>query len=37
MPNATYETIDAEHYIWLFRPDELKHLLRKYIGDIKQD
>ncbi|HEY93853.1 MAG TPA: alpha/beta hydrolase [Dehalococcoidia bacterium] len=34
MPNAVYETIDAEHFIWLFRPDEMKYLLRNFIKDI---
>lgn len=34
MPNAIYETIDAEHFIWLFQPDELRHSLRKFIGNI---
>jgi len=37
MPNAVYETIDAEHYIWLFQPDEFKHLLRKFVGSIISD
>lgn len=37
MPNAIYETIDAEHYIWLFRPDELKQLLREFIQNFKCD
>lgn len=34
MPNAVYATIDAEHFIWLFRPDELKQSLRKFITSI---
>jgi proline iminopeptidase len=37
MPNSIYKTIDAEHYIWLFRPDEMKHLLREFIGNAKLD
>ena len=35
MSNAVYETIDAEHYIWLFSPDKLKHSLRRFITKLK--
>ncbi|MFC1947374.1 alpha/beta fold hydrolase [Chloroflexota bacterium] len=37
MANAVYETINAEHYIWLFQPDELKHSLRKFLRDSEPD
>jgi proline iminopeptidase len=37
MPDASFTNIDAEHYIWLFQPDQLKRLLRTFIIDIRQN
>jgi proline iminopeptidase len=35
MPNARFELIEeAEHVIWFSRPEELKSLLRTFIGDV---
>ena len=31
MPNARFETIEAEHYLWLSRPEDLKSILREFI------
>jgi proline iminopeptidase len=34
MPNASFTSINAEHYLWFSQPDELKRLLRKFIMDL---
>lgn len=37
MPNAHFELIEgAEHVIWFSHSNELKSLLRAFVGDIKQ-
>jgi proline iminopeptidase len=33
MPNASFTNIDAEHYLWMSRPDDLKRFLREFIAD----
>jgi proline iminopeptidase len=37
MPDASFKNIDAEHYLWLSQPDDLKHSLRRFIMDLKPD
>jgi proline iminopeptidase len=37
MPDASFTNINAEHYLWLSRPDELRHLLRRFVMDLTQD
>jgi proline iminopeptidase len=37
MPHASFTSIDAEHYLWLSRQDDLRCLLRQFIMDLTQD
>jgi proline iminopeptidase len=37
MPRASFANIDAGHYLWLFRPDDLSRLLREYIRGLPRD
>jgi proline iminopeptidase len=37
MPNARFELIEgAEHILWLSHPNQLRLLLRSFVGDIKR-
>ncbi len=37
MPNASFANVDAEHYLWLFRPDDIERLLRDFVQSVQQD
>lgn len=34
MPQARFENVDADHYLWLSKPDEVRRLLREFIGGL---